>query len=111
MRLCPCRNRVYDREVWKRIFVARESDDFKIRQEAKHAIHTLLDNGKTDSRSLELLLRLPPDLTEDLDLQGLLARIGMHGPQHRPTRKPINRRNARRWDLARDTSDVLLLGS
>ena len=38
MRLCPCRNRVYDREVWKRIFVARESDDFKIRQEAKHAI-------------------------------------------------------------------------
>ena len=40
MRLCPCRNCVYDREVWKRIFVARESDDFKIRQEAKHAIQT-----------------------------------------------------------------------
>ena len=91
-RLCPCRNRVYDREVWTRLFVVRESDDSQVRQAAKHAIHTLLDNAKTDPRSQELLLRLPPDLTGDLDLQGLLARIGMHGPQHRPTRKPVNRR-------------------
>ena len=42
-RLCPCRNRIYDREVWQRIFMASEDDDWQVRQKEKHAIDTLLN--------------------------------------------------------------------
>ena len=41
-RLCPCRNRIYDREAWQRIFRPSEDDDWQVRQKAKHAIDTLL---------------------------------------------------------------------
>lgn len=54
--LCPCRNRRYDREVWLAIFEAYETgvgDD--VRDQAQHAIGTLLQRARTDPRSQELL--------------------------------------------------------
>src|SRR5258706_484956 len=54
--LCPCRNRVYDRQVWVAIFdVYEHGDTGNVRDQAGHAIGTLLERARTDPRSQELL--------------------------------------------------------
>src|SRR5579871_3141571 len=83
--LCPCRNRVYDTEVWARIFRARESDEVGVRDKAAHAIGTLMDRVSTDPRSWELLIQLEDQVGEDLRT-GILS-IGLWGPRNRPSRR------------------------
>lgn len=54
--LCPCRNPQYDRHVWRTIFEAYENAETgAVRDQAGHAIGTLLERGRTDPRSQELL--------------------------------------------------------
>jgi hypothetical protein len=54
--LCPCRNRLYDREVWLAIFRAFEGAEHeRVRHQAEHAIKTLRDRARADPRSRELL--------------------------------------------------------
>ena len=79
-----------------REFLASEDDGLASSTEgkARHR-HALIINVHHDPRSLQLLLKLPPELTGDLvrrvEIEGL--KRGMHGPQHRPTRKPMGRRH------------------
>lgn len=55
-KLCPCRNRRYDREVWLAIFRAYEAEkSIAVRDQAFHAIDTLIKRGKNDPRTQELL--------------------------------------------------------
>lgn len=57
--LCPCRNRRYDRDVWLAIFQAyAQAEAPMVRDQAYHAIDTLLQRARTDPRSQELLRRL-----------------------------------------------------
>lgn len=54
--LCPCRNRVYDREIWREVFHAYEhGTGDNVRDQAQHAIETLLQRARIDPRSQELL--------------------------------------------------------
>ncbi|HZP80508.1 MAG TPA: hypothetical protein VFB21_02610 [Chthonomonadaceae bacterium] len=54
--LCPCRNPQYDRHVWRAIFQTYEAaDPTGVRDQAFHAIETLLTRARTDPRSQELL--------------------------------------------------------
>jgi hypothetical protein len=87
--LCPCRNRVYDREVWQRIFEARNSDDPRVRHQASHAIDTLLQRAPHDQRSLQLLLKLKRDFGEDFGkrIPWSSFNIGLYGPRSRPSRR------------------------
>src|SRR5579884_3400035 len=53
--LCPCRNRVYDVEVWMAIFRtydSRTDDTDLVRHRAKHAIDTLRKQARTNPFSL-----------------------------------------------------------
>ncbi len=57
--LCPCRNPRYDREVWLAIFRAYECGQTgHVRDQAGHAIGTLLERARTDPRSQEMVLWL-----------------------------------------------------
>ena len=57
--LCPCRNRLYDQGVWVAIFEAHERGETgAVRDQAGHAIGTLLERARTDPRSQDLLQRL-----------------------------------------------------
>jgi hypothetical protein len=64
--LCPCRNRVYDRDVWLEIFhiydragvaatVRGEKAFETVRHQAEHAIDTLRELARTDERARELM--------------------------------------------------------
>lgn len=56
---CPCRNRYYDKEIWRAILKARDTaTDAKTRDRANHVIATLRERARFDTRSLELLLWL-----------------------------------------------------
>lgn len=84
--LCPCRKRIYDRQIWQKIFRAKDSDDsFKVRHQAQHAIITLQQRAWQDPRSLQLLLELEADLKKDLVGEGFT--IGLCGPRSRPSRR------------------------
>jgi hypothetical protein len=68
--LCPCRNRRYDKEVWLAIFDAyRHAPGIGVRDQAGHAIGTLVERARTDPRSQELLRWLEQQgaVTESLD--------------------------------------------
>ena len=57
--LCPCRNRRYDQNVWLAIFrAAEEGDTGAIRDQAGHAIGTLMERVKTDLGSQKLVRTL-----------------------------------------------------
>ncbi len=84
--LCPCRNRVYDREAWLRIFRARHSNEFGVRDAAHHAIQTLRSRALVDPRTWDLLVTLGREMDEDL-LGGCLDSIGQWGPANRPSRR------------------------
>lgn len=57
--LCPCRNRRYDQNVWAAIFrSAHDGETGAIRDQAHHAIGTLMERARTDPRTQELLLKL-----------------------------------------------------
>jgi hypothetical protein len=57
--LCPCRNRRYDQNVWLAIFrAAEEGETGAIRDQAQHAIGTLMERVKTDPRTQKLVRKL-----------------------------------------------------
>lgn len=65
--LCPCRNRRYDREVWRAIFAAYEGSEVAaVRDQALHAIETLRGRVRTDPRSQELVCWLAEQGVADL---------------------------------------------
>lgn len=55
--LCPCRNRVYDAEIWTAIFCSYDSVSAPepVRNQAKHAIETLLDRAHTSRQAQALV--------------------------------------------------------
>lgn len=59
--LCPCRNRVYDREIWQMIFHARESEDPRVRDRAEHAIETFNQVAMKEIRWRDLAFQLKKD--------------------------------------------------
>lgn len=83
--LCPCRNRVYDIEVWRKIFEAHESGDPGVRHDAAHTIGTLQQRALIDPRSWKLLLQLEQELGQNLR-QGIIG-ISLWGPRSRPSRR------------------------
>jgi hypothetical protein len=83
--LCPCRNRVYDVEVWRKVFELHESAEPGVRHDAGHAIGTLQQRALIDPRSWKLLLQLEQELGQNLR-QGIMG-IGMWGPRSRPSRR------------------------
>jgi hypothetical protein len=57
--LCPCRNTCYDEEIWSKLPAIRASQwDFEVREAASHAIGTLHEKARVDTRSRELIARL-----------------------------------------------------
>ena len=100
--LCPCRNRRYDKEVWRAIFAAQaESDNAQVRDAATHAIETLRERARTDPRSQELLLWLveqdvPTRVPLDLDVPAWIPNLrgnGLYIPRYEPApRSKANRR-------------------
>src|SRR5437016_14071314 len=54
--LCPCRNRVYDRDVWVEIYRALDSPlGEEVRDRAEHAVKTLEERAQTSEEAKELL--------------------------------------------------------
>lgn len=92
--LCPCRNPHYNKEVWKTVILAAESDeDGHVRDQAWHAIDTLRKRARTDPRSQELLLQLAeegvvlPGLEDILPVWTPRGRAGLGGlyiPRYEP---------------------------
>lgn len=71
--LCPCRNRVYDREVWLAIFKAYEHGvNGAVRDQAGHAIGTLRERARNDPRSQELLAWLAQQNITSLPLENAI---------------------------------------
>ena len=60
MLLCPCRNRVYDRKLWEKIFLAWQTNEGG--DQPDHNIETLRRRAVRDPRAQELLLQLDEDL-------------------------------------------------
>lgn len=100
--LCPCRNRVYDRQVWIAIFEAYEqADTGEVRDQAFHAIDTLLQRARTDPRSQELLTWLTEQGINRLPIEDFipvwqphLRGNGLYIPRFEPS--PRSRSNRRR---------------
>ncbi|HLV79987.1 MAG TPA: hypothetical protein VKT32_06870 [Chthonomonadaceae bacterium] len=102
--LCPCRNRRYDKEVWRAIFDAYQTAlDAGVRDQALHAIETLRQRARTDPRSQDLLRWLAaqdigmPGLEQAIPVWRPLGRIGPCGLtiphwQHSPRSKANRRR-------------------
>lgn len=98
-RMCPCRNRRYDKEVWLEIFrICEESPDGVIRDRARHAIDTLRQRVRTDPRSQELVQWLADQGTLTFTLEGEIPewrpRVqGLKIPRpERARRSRVNRR-------------------
>lgn len=54
--LCPCRNQCYDLEVWEQTLPIWTSQwDHAVREAAHHALLTVRDRARVDTRSRELL--------------------------------------------------------
>jgi hypothetical protein len=71
--LCPCRNRRYDREVWVEIFRAYTEDETgEVRDQAQHAIDTLIMRARTDPRSQELIRWLSEQEAVPFPLEGAI---------------------------------------
>lgn len=86
--LCPCRNRRYDREVWRAIFDAyASSEDASVRDQAIHAIETLRGRVRTDPRSQELVRWLAEQGV--VDPLGLETAIPLWNPRPTVRRCPL----------------------
>lgn len=60
-RLCPCRSRCYEPQVWLSILhMWANTHDEQVRHQAQHAIDTLQNRTRTDPRSQELVRKLAP---------------------------------------------------
>jgi hypothetical protein len=99
--LCPCRNRRYDQNVWLAIFrAAEEGETGAIRDQAQHAIGTLMERVKTDPRTQKLVRQLIDDgqvsrLTEEAIPKWIpnLRGNGLYIPRfERSSRSKSNRR-------------------
>lgn len=92
--LCPCRNAHYNKEVWKKVFLAAESgEDGHVRDQAQHAIGTLRERARLDPRSQDLLLQLAaegivlPEIADILPAWNPGGRGGLNGlyiPRYEP---------------------------
>ena len=101
---CPCRNVRYDRELWRMIFDVYESaQTVLVRDQALHAIETLLQRARTDPRSQELLRWLADNGVTSLNVEDKIpvwqpvGRGGLNGlyiPRYEHS--PRSRRNCRR---------------
>lgn len=102
--LCPCRNVRYDKEVWLAIFHAYEDgENGHVRDQAGHAIDTLLTRARTDPRSQRLLHWLAEQGIASLPLEhnvpvwDPLGRAGLNGVYiPRYERAPRSKANRRR---------------
>jgi hypothetical protein len=66
--LCPCGNVCYDDEIWRSMVVLiGTSTEFVVREQARHALITLRERSRIDTRARDLLRRLAE--------QGLGARV------------------------------------
>lgn len=103
--LCPCRNRRYDREIWRAVFELYNRNEvlpLQVRDNAQHAIETLFDRARKDPRTQYLLLWLEGQGLCSRPLDGLLpkwrpgGRAGLNGlyiPRYEPPRRSkANRR-------------------
>lgn len=53
---CPCRNRYYDKEIWRAVCIIRwTSPDAKARDRANHVLGTLQERTRFDLRSVQML--------------------------------------------------------
>jgi hypothetical protein len=105
-RLCPCRNRRYDREVWLEILRAYScGGSGTVRDQAGHALDTLRQRLRTDPRSQELVRwlaeqdALPFPLDDEIPEWQPRAVPGQAGGPlriPRPERTPRSRANRRR---------------
>ncbi len=105
--LCPCRNHVYDIEVWREIFRAGREGNLRTRHRAAHAIATLLQKSQTSRRWRHLLQRLDADLEQLMErpetAREVLGQIGHQAGHARTLRgSPIQtyRYQRRVLDLA-----------
>jgi hypothetical protein len=83
--LCPCRNRVYDRELWEKIVRERRSDEPGVAHQAEHALGTLLQRAAVDPRSQALIEELEAEAQAGV-LESLVN-ISLWGPRGRPSRR------------------------
>ncbi len=72
--LCPCRNQLYDIDVWREIFRAARDGNRRTRRRAAHGIATLLQKSQTSVRWRNLLQSL------DADLERLMEKPDSAGP-------------------------------
>lgn len=90
--LCPCRNRVYDKEVWRAIFCAyEETDNADVRDKAAHAIQTLRERVRIDPRSQELVLSLASENATAAVLESAVPVWNPRTPRTRRGELPIPR--------------------
>lgn len=100
--LCPCRNRRYDREAWRAIFlVHKASETESVRDAAAHAIQTLHGRARRDPRSQDLLRWLESEGVCDPRPESLLPvwRPRLHWAQGQlaiPRRERLRRSKANR---------------
>ncbi len=95
--LCPCRTRCFADEVWAAICRAYDSPESapRVRDQAFHALETLVDRARTDARWKEMLTHLKE--------QGLLA-LPLEKPlptTKKPTAAKKREPKVRSWDLPR----------
>lgn len=103
--LCPCRNnRNREYEVWREIFSAALKGGMRERNQAAHAIGTLIDKARRSSEWREVLLECS-DLLDEIMLDprassSLLGQMKKHGHAHRGAAIQSYRRRRRDLDLA-----------
>ncbi len=100
--MCPCRNRRYDREAWLAILQTYETADGDAeRDDAQHALGTLVERARRDPRSQELLRWLAEQGVSSLILDSAIPEWRPRGngagslkipPPERARRSRANRR-------------------
>lgn len=103
--LCPCRNnRNRETEVWREIFNKALGGGFRERDQAAHAIGTLIDKALRSNEWREVLHQCNDKLDElMLDPRAsrlLLAQMKKHGHAHRGAAIQSYRRRRRVLDMA-----------
>ena len=103
--LCPCRNnRNREYEVWREIFNAALKGGMRERNQAAHAIGTLIDKAARSNEWREVLHQCR-DLLDEVMLdprasRSLLGQMKKHGHAHRGAAIQSYRRSRRDLDLA-----------
>lgn len=90
--LCPCRNRIYSRDVWRAIFDLRDrTESPTVRDKASHAIGTLQERVRTDPRSQELAGWLADEVDSAAFLGAAIPVWNPRSPRKGPKLPPIPR--------------------